>query len=201
MHPFHLFGNSDRSRFRPGPGILRLLGPTLVIILLSGCAVSAGYHSTYGGGVSNVDGVVINQQISVPSGSKIYLQNGETKMLSEVKEAAPYCYFHLYRAQSVLETSAVLDVDHLTVTSFSRYHSAARIEREPVQVAFAGIFSQDASQQTLLTRFKLSSTLQPEVIGLFCGVWAVPYERRYLSLEEIERSLGDKVSLEMADQY
>ncbi|MGI9318187.1 MAG: hypothetical protein ACR2QW_12730, partial [bacterium] len=68
---------------------------------------------------------------------------------------------------------------------------------EPLLLALGGFISQDASQKTIITRLKLQSSLQPEVIELSCGIWAVPNERNHLSINEIRTALGDIVTLNL----
>jgi hypothetical protein len=143
------------------------------------------------------DSVILNQEISVRSGARIYLQFGEAMMRSEVEEAKPFCYFHLYRDPSVIDTAASLKAGDFKISKTVNHYDMGFMHEQPLQLAFNGFITQDASQRIIITRFTLESTEQPEVIGLNCGIWAVPNERNHLAIEEIRTALGDLVALEL----
>ena len=146
------------------------------------------------------DRIVLNQDISTRTGSKIFIQFGEVIAGSEIKHAKPFCYFHLYRDSSIIDTEASLVADNFEIKKTTNHYEAALRAEKPVQVAVLGFITQDASQRTIITRFKLESPQQPEVIGLNCGIWAVPNERNHLSIEEMRSALGDVVTFELRGQ-
>jgi len=145
------------------------------------------------------DSVTLNQSISAAYGAKIFVQDGAAIQRSEVRWAQPFCYFHLYRDPSVVETEANLAAGSFKIEStINHYDHVSVDQRSAVFAGMGGFFTQEASEQTIVTRFKLNSSVQPEVIGLNCGIWAVPNERNHLSLDEIRGALGDVVSLDIA---
>jgi hypothetical protein len=153
------------------------------------------------------DKVILNQPISTPGGAKIFLQNGKVKKRSDVREATPYCYFHLRRSSELIDTEASLSSEQFTVARTNRQNEMVQSNQpwdqprdQPQKVIALTIFNQDSSEKTLTTRIFLASDNQPEVIGLNCSVWAVPYERSHVTLEEIRKALGDVVTLNLAAQ-
>lgn len=143
------------------------------------------------------DSVILNQEISVRSGARIYLQFGEAMLRSEAEEAKPFCYFHLYRDPSVIDTPALLVAGDFTISKTVNHYDMGFLHGHVLQLASGGFITQDASQRIIITRFTLESTEQPEVIGLNCGIWAVPNERNHLTIDEIRTALGDLVTLKL----
>ena len=160
------------------------------------------YHTPASVFISDGDQVVVNQNVSVPSGSKVYFQNGETMRRAGVKQSKPYCYFHLYRAQALLDSPATVSADTFDIDSAYNRLEYVQLDSAPLQVAerlvTAGFITQDASEQTMVTRIKLRSATQPEVMHLNCAVWAVPNERNHPSLEEVRLALGNLVTLQLS---
>ena len=143
------------------------------------------------------DRIVLNQDISARRGSKIFIQFGEVVPRKEIEHAKPFCYFHLYRDPSIIDTEASLIADKFEIKKTVNHYEFALWKDEPLQLALKGFITQDASQRTMITRFKLQSVQQPEVIELNCGIWAVPNERNHLSIEEIRSALGSVVTFEL----
>ena len=150
--------------------------------------------------IKSGDRILLNQGISTRTGSKIYIQFGEVMARSEIEHAKPFCYFHLYRDPSIIDTKASLVADNFEIKKTINHYEAALGADEPLILALRGFITQDASQRTMITRFKLQSTLQPEVIELNCGIWAVPNERNHLSMEEMRSALGTVVTFELKGQ-
>lgn len=147
--------------------------------------------------IKSGDSLILNQEISVRSGARIYLQFGEAMLRSKVEEAKPFCYFHLYRDPSVIDTSASLVAGDFTISKTVNHYDMGFLHGQTLELAFNGFITQDASQRIIITRFTLESAEQPEVIGLNCGIWAVPNERNHLTIDEIRTALGDLVTLRL----
>ena len=145
------------------------------------------------------DSVVLNQEVRIGAGSRIYIQGGEAKPRKDIHEARPYCYINLYRSSAVIETPISVAPDNFTVSKTSNYYELVQSDAMPFQVAARSFFQED-SEKTLITRIRISSPTQPEVVGLHCGIWAVASERNHVSLSEIKTALGDLVSLELAKE-
>jgi len=177
----------------------------LAVICAAFLTTSAWGYGPYGWPATKYikagDLVTLNQSISAAYGAKIYVQDGTAVQRSEVRWAQPFCYFHLYRDPSVVETEANLAAGSFEIERTTNHFDHTSLDRPfAIFAGIGGFFSQEASEQTLITRFKLNSASQPEVIELNCGIWAVPHERNHLSLDEIRGALGAVVSLELAKE-
>lgn len=175
------------------------------LFLLVNTAVAYGPHHTPASAyIGQGDRVVLNQELSVPAGSKVYLQNGEVMRRAGVKQSKPYCYFHLYRAQALLDTPATVSVGSFSIGSTQNrleyVQRGAELLRVAGSIVTAGFVTQDASEQTMVTRITLHSETQPEVMHLNCAIWAVPNERNHPSLEEIRQALGELVTLQLSGE-
>jgi len=148
--------------------------------------------------ISSGDTVVLNQPIEIGAGSRIYIQAGKAKPRRDVHESEPYCYFSLYRSSAVITTPVAVDPDNFSVSGTSDYFEFVQLNGEPYQIAQSGFPSRGASEKTLITRIKISSANQPQVVGLHCGIWAVASERDHVSLKEVQNTLGDLVTLNLA---
>jgi len=154
--------------------------------------------------IKSGDRVILNHEISARTGSKIYIQFGQTVPSTEVEQAKPYCYFHLYRNPSVIDTEASLVAGGFEIVKTINHYDFGSLQGAPLQLASKalrpaprGWVTQDASEKIIITRLKLKSAEQPEVIELSCGIWAVPIERNHLSIDEVRTALGDIVTLEL----
>ncbi|MGB5706105.1 MAG: hypothetical protein WBM41_04690 [Arenicellales bacterium] len=173
--------------------------------LFTVCAWSYGPFKTPATAyIKSGDRVVLNQEISARTGSKIYIQFGQTMPSAEVEQAKPYCYFHLYRNPSVIDTEASLIAGEFEIVKTINFYDFGSLHGAPLQLAskalrpaLRGWITQDASERIIITRLKLKSADQPEVIELSCGIWAVLNERNHLSIDEIHSALGDVVTLEL----
>ena len=144
------------------------------------------------------DSVSLNQPIAVNGGAKIYVQNGIVLPSRELNWAHPYCYFHLYRDPAVVTTPADLIADDFEIISrITRYDFVSLDQPGPIFATFGVSRNESASEMTIVTKLKLRSAKQPEVIALNCGIWAVPNERSHLSLQEIKGALGEIVTLNL----
>lgn len=139
--------------------------------------------------------MVLNQSISTPAGARIYMQNGEVISRSKVKQARPFCYLFINRPGSELETAFSVVTDRFKITSSNKRINYSGYRPPKIQLAtFGGFPLNDKSEQVLLSCFNLKSELQPAVLSLNCGIWAVPSERRHLSFAEVGKALGGIIS-------
>ena len=146
------------------------------------------------------DHVILNQDIVVGGGSRIYIQHGKTADNKSLQHREPYCYFHVYRDSSLVATPLSVAADRFQINKTGRGVEYSMDATPGYLMAGFGFFNQDASAQNLMIRFALSSESQPEVRWLKCGVFAVLNERNFLTIEEIREVLGDLVTLEPAAQ-
>lgn len=141
------------------------------------------------------DDVVLNRTVSAPAGARVYLQHGQVVKRGALRHRTPYCYFFLYRDNAIIDTAFELAPDRFEVTALSSGVEYGSNGIPPVLHAAFPFTTQEASAENMITRIRLRSPNQPEVMSLKCGVFAVPNERNHLSLEEIREALGDVVTL------
>jgi len=186
--------NTNKSPFRTIAALI-----TAAAFSIPAVAVAFGpYGQSASSSFSSGDTVVLNQPIEIGAGSRIYIQGGKAKPRRNVHESEPYCYFSLYRSSAVVATPVSIDPDDFNVSGTSDYFEFVQLNAEPYQIAQSGFSSRGASEKTLITRIKISSASQPQVVGLHCGIWAVANERDHVSLKEVKATLGDLVTLNLA---
>ncbi len=183
-------GRSLSLRYRLG---------VILILLAPGSLSAFGFGtSTASRSIGPGDEVVLNQSIQVKSGARIYLQFGQVSTRAALQHREPFCYFFAYRDPSVIDTGLTIHPDRFTVTRVHRRIEYSQGRRDFVQYATTRLM--DDSAENLMTRIQMTSKAQLHIRELKCGIFAVPLERNYLSLAEIQATLGDLVSLKLQGQ-
>ena len=149
------------------------------------------YRLALGGTVS------LNDDIEVPQGARIHIQNGRVMDYRDLQQLNPYCYFFAIRSRSALEQPFRLQSGQFQIVNVERRREI--VLSEPIMVAglAPSLMSGGGSQYTLATRFYLNSPDQPDPLCLVCAVWADPHERGHPTLEEIQDALGRLVKFEI----
>jgi len=166
------------------------------IWILQGCSslTAANYSSPY---TKPEVGTMIrlNQELSVQTGVRIYLQDGFQKGFRDVAKLEPYCQFYIQRSSDELRKPFTIRPDTFVVYEVFRQKDSVAIEG--LQVASDGESEVDhgSSQRTMSTYMELSSDAQPNVTRLICSRWADPAARYHVSVDEIVASLGDVAQL------
>jgi hypothetical protein len=165
----------------------------LAISFLIASLAYAGFGSNHTGSglYSAAKGSIIslNQDVEVSEGARIHIQNGKVKSLSKVKQLEPYCYFYTNRSKQYLSSPFKVKTAEFTVDDVVRRREF--VLSKPLQLASSGFFNNDGSEITLATKFIIHASDQPDLTSLVCGVWADPRERGFVSLNEIQQTLGD----------
>ncbi len=187
--------NITKTSFR---AVTALVTAVATITIPAAALAFSPYGKSASSAFNSGDTVVLNQPVEIGAGSRIYIQGGKAKPRRDVHESEPYCYFSLYRSSAVVGTPVSIDPDDFNVSGTSDYFELVQLNAEPYQIAQSGFSSRGASEKTLITRIKISSASQPQVVGLHCGIWAVANERDHVSLEEVKNTLGDLVTLNLA---
>ena len=149
------------------------------------------YRLALGGTVS------LNDDIEMPQGARIHIQNGRVMDYRDLQQLNPYCYFFAIRSRSTLEQPFRVQSGQFQIVNVERRREI--VLSEPIMVAALApsFMSGGGSQYTLATRFNLSSPDQPDPLCLVCAVWADPHERGHPTLEEIQDTLGSLVNFEI----
>ncbi|MCW9046820.1 MAG: hypothetical protein OQK46_01970 [Gammaproteobacteria bacterium] len=140
--------------------------------------------------------LTLNQNITIRANlGRTFFQNGEVIVESSLNIYYPHCS---------LTVNTILDKDRvISPTTFS-IHKV--IDDEEYAQGYIQFASNDISVSSrgplitgLVTYYFLSSSMEPDVRTLECIQWDSLYENRHLSIREIRRSLGDILTLKIAD--
>jgi hypothetical protein len=147
--------------------------------------------------------ITLTKPLSVSAGkSRVFIQDG--KAIDRVKQTyAPYCYFAMRRPRSEMGTPTVISPDTFTVTKqYRRNEMSAKREfnlamNSTSPPAFLYLASRDGGPLNLNYSLKITSTSQPKVSALVCGIYSDPQDRGGLSVAEIQSVLEGFASFEM----
>jgi hypothetical protein len=130
--------------------------------------------------------------------SRSFIQFGIPITFNQLEERLPYCQFYRYEPPEDLQTVRRIEPDVFTVTRSYQGQDFAKW-KSPVlaQVMPLPGFMNDAgpSDMTLSSILKLESKKQPEIVELKCAVFAEPFKRNYVSVNEIRNTLGNVASI------
>ena len=140
----------------------------------------------------------LNNNALVPAQlARFYMQAGEIKPFSQIDLYYPNC--------SLLVNNVEDTAQEITADIFTIY----RVERT-VDMAQSGTFFRNVkmrwvdnggpSQESWTTILYLRSEKQPQVRLLRCEHWEDPTDARHLTIDEIRKTLGDVMSLEIPHQ-
>lgn len=163
---------------------VRMVCLATVVAIVAGCA-GTGSAPTFMPPVGST--VDVTQDLQARSGARLYIQDGRAMPRGDVKVQRPYCQFFLIRSQSEMGTSFVIRTEVFTVTRTYRQRDMAWA----MGLQFAGL----GSNATLTTIMELSSDTQPEVRELRCMRWGTINMDGYLTIAEMQTTLGGLVKL------
>jgi hypothetical protein len=147
--------------------------------------------------------ITLSKPLSVSAGkSRVFIQDGKT--MDRVKQTyAPYCYFAMRRPRSEMSSPAMISPDTFTVTKqYRRKDQSAQREfnlamNSAAPSHFLRLASREGGPLNLNYYLKITSTTQPKVSTLVCGVYSDPQERGGLSVSEIQSVLEGFASFPM----
>lgn len=158
------------------------------LISLAGCA-STGQNPDFFPPVGSK--VIVNQELSARSGSRLYIQNGQAMERRQVGVVNPYCQFVLFRSPEEMSTPFSIQPDTFTITR--RYRQRDFSWADGQQVA------EIRSNVTMTTFMDLSSDSQPEVRQLLCMRWSSARIDQFVRIHEMQATLAPIVELELLD--
>ncbi|MDJ0958596.1 MAG: hypothetical protein QNI91_17140 [Arenicellales bacterium] len=172
------------------PTGLRCIVAMIVTLLFSGC-VSVG--STPVRMLPVGSKVQVNQELSAVGGARISIQYGRVMPRRQITLVDPHCQFYLYRSQEEMRDPVVVKPGVFTVKrTFQRRDYAWA---EGLQLAFFTASGDGDPTRHPTTIMELSSDEQPEVKDLRCAIWGTTYIEGYLTIEQMQATLGDLVKL------
>ena len=170
------------------PRGLRCAVAVVVTLVLSGCVSTSGAPTFMLPVGSKVQ---VIQELSAVSGTRVSIQYGRVMPRKQITLVDPHCQFYLYRSQVEMRDPVVIRPGAFTVKrTFQRREYAWA---EGLQLAF---FTGDGDPtRHPTTVMELSSDQQPEVKDLRCAVWGTTYIEGYLTIDQMQATLGDLVKL------
>ncbi len=137
---------------------------------------------------------VLHQTLTIPPYRRnIYFQHGKAMPFYEVNEFIEYCALTLHAQKQVPQT---VKPDTFTVTKVYRQYLFQLASATMAQVFERG---NGEPWQVLATQMELRSETQPDVIRMTCAAWGLPQELSNVTVAGIRSSLGNIVTLELAD--
>lgn len=143
--------------------------------------------------------IQLHQQLNVEPGySRAFIQAGEITIPGNLKIRDPYCQFYRLEPPEALLTRRVIKADQFQV--IRAYQSTDIAIWKPQKLAqlspsMGFIIDDSPSSMTLSTVMKLESARQPEVIELKCAIFTDPFSENFLSIKEIQSTLGTVATL------
>lgn len=133
--------------------------------------------------------VSINQDLKIkPNEVTVWIQDGQVVDRANIKVRRPNCRFEIYTIKNIAQTILTDEVDIIKFV-----HDKEYVSNKPIIVAGL-LSSQDAGSPTAevyMTEIYLKSTKQPDLYRLICEHWEAPSEGTYLTMTQIQTTLGD----------
>lgn len=171
----------------------------ICIVALVGCQNLQNHGGVYGlNGVYPGSRLIVNQELKADHGARVYIQGGKVRDYRDVFQQTPYCQFYATRSSIELHQELVVRPDEFLVERV--YRRRLQVDSGEIKLASAGLqlaglndydAGNSASQYTMALYMDINSPTQPQITHLICSVWAVPYERNYVSASEIRQTMGD----------
>jgi hypothetical protein len=148
--------------------------------------------------------VILHQPVTIPTGhASTYLQFGRTMRFAEVDQYRAHCRLEVSRV-GTSEQTVMPDEFRVTRAGLEHRDSVRRGETTrlasagmPGMLAQSGRHSGSMGIIVYVTRMKLHSDRQPEVLSLDCGHWSANPDEQFLTLNQIRAALGTIMSLQL----
>jgi len=181
----------------------------LLILPLAGCqSAPVSYATPYDNPYNLLPpGTVIklNQALSFsPGNSRSRIQSGVAIGQSRYDRFNAMCEFYLYESKDAMKVARSIQPDTFTIIKAAQNTDFTRAQN--VDVAYVGIggplyfggpFDDDAGTRTMKTTMWLRSDNQPQVHELRCMRDDDPWLRRFVTINEMVKTLGDVVSINL----
>lgn len=138
----------------------------------------------------------LHQALTIPPYRRhIYFQHGKAMPFYEVNEFLDYCALALHAQRRVPQ---IVKPDTFVVTKVYREYL---FQLANATLLAAQVFETGNGDpwQVLATQMELRSEMQPDVVRMTCAAWGLPQELSNVTVVGIRKSLGDIVTLELAD--
>ena len=139
--------------------------------------------------------LVLNEAAEIPANmGRVYLQDGEFRDQKLVDLYYPNCSFE---SRKVLPAAQIIQPDSFIITKVYKFDDwSKRFRTRPAALYF---LSDGASPEPWSTLLYLSSEKQPDIYRMTCEHWEEPTDANHLSIRQIRKALGKKVTLHLAE--
>ncbi len=140
--------------------------------------------------------LVLHRELTIlPYSRHVFFQHGKAMPFYQVNEFIGYCALALHAQRKVPQT---VKPDSFVVTRIYREH-LYQLAGAPLLLAQVVDTNDGETWHVLATQMDLQSKNQPDVIGMTCAAWGLPQELSNVTVGSIRKSLGDIVTLALAD--
>lgn len=167
----------------------------ILTLLISSCSNElVKDHDSFAYSVPIGSKLILNQEITIHANlARTFFQNG-----NEIKERDINIYF----PHCSITTNTLVDNDRtIKPAAFEIYKIRDKEEHVSRNIQYASLslmVSADGPTITGLTSYYyLRSTLEQDIRTLECAQWDTPTDNRYLSINQIKKSLGDIFTLQL----
>jgi len=167
-----------------------------IYVALSGIALTSGCASTSGSPTflpSAGSQIEVTRELSAEGGgARLYIQNGQVQPRSKITVQNPYCQFFSNRSRAEMRDPLVIRPQNFLIErSFQR-----RDYSWAYGVQVAGV----SSNADLSTVMELDPDLQADIVRLVCMRWGSIGLDGYLTINEMQATLGGLVNINMSSQ-
>lgn len=180
--------------------MLFLVPVVFIVAWIAGCQSVPRAHNAPKSLPSVGQTIVLHQSLTVQAGStRVYMQDGKPLNFSHIDIYRPWCQFYLYEHPDDLKDKRTINPDIFSVIESYNLDEVFIAHRSTI-VASSGWLLSDSSSgdvgpRTLQSIMKLKSINQPQVTELKCVIFDDPVDNNYLSIRQMQLTLGDLVTL------
>ena len=138
--------------------------------------------------------LVLHQSLTIPANqARVIIQNGRLVGRRDRDQYYPYCEFEIL---TLSESDQVIFPDRFKIHKLSKQMDTSRL-----QVMYASLIMADNDNRLIAynTVMYLSSQKQPDVYRLSCMYWTDDPMDDHLSVNQMNKTLGNILSIEIAD--
>jgi hypothetical protein len=135
-----------------------------------------------------------------PGSARAYIQFGQPIPFAQTRQRYPRCYFYL---DTVSEQAQTIEPDEFEVVKTQQLRRISALEDGQLlaSVGFGFGFGDGGSDENFATHLQLRSARQSQVSELICELLTTTADvmRDFLSIKEIRATLGEVVTLQLAE--
>lgn len=172
----------------------------LITLALTGCAtapypVSSPYYHIPAG-----SRLVLKQMLTIPPHSaRIYIQYGKVITPRKRDQYYAHCWF---LSRKVLDEAQFIAPDTFIITGTKKFEDYVQPQTEIRLASLADLASRRSDNGPTAIEYStvlsIYSDSQPDIFQFICNHWEDPYDAEHLTVAEIEKTLGEIATIELA---